>query len=188
MSPGRMKLGVVAAVASFVFMGYAAAQQVGEELRERQLDRSGVQTPSERPAATTEARPQAQERSAAYRGQAGQSQELDKYLASCLLIKNKAEVELSKFGQQQAQNPEVKQFAQMLAQDHQKMIPKLEQIAGKQASSQSGRQTVGATGQTDTQRTPQGATARTERNYNSAGGDITSQLQDIDKQITQRCL
>jgi predicted outer membrane protein len=192
-----MKLGALAAVASFVFVGYAAAQQT-EELRERQLERSGVQAQSERSATTEQQQLQTEERRAGYRGagQAGQSQKLDKYLASCLLIKNKAEVELSRFGAQQAENPQVKQFAQMLVEDHQQMIPKLEQIAGGQAG-QSSRQRVGAAGQTDaqrtrqdadTQRTAQDATTRSEQEYGSAGSDITQQLQQIDKQITQRCL
>jgi predicted outer membrane protein len=60
----------------------------------------------------------------------GQNQEVERYLAGCLLAKNGAEVELSQFAEKQAESPEVKKFAQMMIQDHQKMIQQLEQLAG----------------------------------------------------------
>ena len=190
MCQGRMKLSALAAVASLAFVGYVAAQQAGQELRERQLERSGVQQPAERAATAEQQQLQTEERRAGYRGagQAGEGQKLDKYLAGCLLMKNQAEIELSQFGQQQAQNPQVKQFAQMLVQEHQQLSQQLKQIAGQQTGLQAGRQRVGAAGQTDTQRTQQDPTARAERTPAGQEGQIINQLEDVNRQITQRCL
>ena len=47
--------------------------------------------------------------------------------------KNKCEVEFAQLAQQQSQNPQVKEFAQMLEQDHQKIVQQLEPLAGGQA-------------------------------------------------------
>jgi predicted outer membrane protein len=57
---------------------------------------------------------------------------VEQFAANCLLIKNQMEIELSQFAAQQSQNPEVKQFAQQMVQDHQKMVQQLQEIAGAQ--------------------------------------------------------
>ena len=129
-----------------------------------QIDRT--QQPGERPAQ----RPiQRQRYEAGYRGtqadnaQPGRQQlgqEVDNYLANCLLKHNKMEIELAQFAEQQSQNPEVKQFAAQLAKDHQQLVQKLEPIvtahaAGgvigspsldKNAATGNDRTTLGATG------------------------------------------
>jgi len=63
----------------------------------------------------------------------GASQEIEQFLAGCLLARNQSEVDLSQFAQEQAENPEVKQFAQQMVQDHQKIIQQLQQVAGNQS-------------------------------------------------------
>ena len=63
----------------------------------------------------------------------GANQEVEQFLASCLLAKNQSEVELSQFAHEQAENPEVKQFALKMVQDHQKIIQQLQQFAGNQS-------------------------------------------------------
>jgi predicted outer membrane protein len=68
----------------------------------------------------------------------GQSQETDQFFANCLLADNRAEVELSQLAEKQAHNSEVKQFAQMMVRDHQKMIQQLESVAGSQAGATRG--------------------------------------------------
>jgi predicted outer membrane protein len=65
------------------------------------------------------------------------SQEVEYYLAKCLLFKNQAEIELAQLAQQQSQNPEVKQFAQKMVQDHSKFVQQLQPLAG--ARGESGR-------------------------------------------------
>ena len=124
------------------------------------------------------------------------SQEIEHYLANCLLIKNKAEVELSQFAQQQAQNPEVKEFAQMLVKDHQQAIQKLQALAGAQGAGRAA-QRPGANGQIDAQATTP-ATERPRQALNQdADPSLTStrpggqnnalnQLLELDRQITQR--
>jgi len=52
------------------------------------------------------------------------------YFANCLLKHNQAEIELGQFAAEQSQNPRVKEFAQMLVKDHQKVVDKLQQVAG----------------------------------------------------------
>lgn len=51
------------------------------------------------------------------------------YVANCLLIKNRGEIELNRFAQERAQNEQVKQFAQQMIQDHSQLEQKLERIA-----------------------------------------------------------
>jgi len=62
---------------------------------------------------------------------------VDHFYAGCLLAKNKAEVELSQIALQKAENPEVKQFAQKMVQDHQKMIQQLQPLAMQGGASRS---------------------------------------------------
>jgi len=63
-----------------------------------------------------------------------QGREVEQYLTACLLADNQAEVELSQFAQQHAKSSEVKEFAQMMVQDHQKMIQQLQQLSGATGS------------------------------------------------------
>lgn len=61
--------------------------------------------------------------------QAGQSKEMDSFIASCLLLGNQEEVALAEMASEKAENDKVKEFAQMMIEDHQKVIQKLEQHA-----------------------------------------------------------
>lgn len=55
----------------------------------------------------------------------------DGILATWLLIDNENEVALARLAQQRAQDPEVKQFAQMMVSDHEQMSQPLQPIAAK---------------------------------------------------------
>jgi putative membrane protein len=57
---------------------------------------------------------------------------LERQLASCLLTKNKGEVELGKYAADHAKNSDVKEFAEQMVKDHSKVAEKLEQIVGSQ--------------------------------------------------------
>jgi predicted outer membrane protein len=137
----------------------------------------------------------------------GQSQEVEKFLAGCLLAKNKCEVEFAQLAQQQSQNPQVKEFAKMLEQDHQKIVQKLEPLVGAQAGQTTTRtesqfQSTTAQGQNDAQRQPgdtarlpgsPGATQTTTRSQTQTeayGAQAMSgpfaQLAQIEKQIGER--
>jgi predicted outer membrane protein len=158
--------------------------------------------PGQRDRATTQPARQGQQYTAEFRGTqtaGGQaSKEIEHYLANCLLIKNKAEVELGQFAQQKAQNPEVKEFAQMLVKDHQQAIQKLQALAGTQGAA-GNAQRPGANGQLDAQaNTP--ATERPRQGLNQdadqssttstrpgAQNDALAQLLQLDRQISERC-
>lgn len=198
----KLKGGVLAAALSCLVAGFAVAQQLqqapGTQPRPGQpgqRDRAATQ-----PAQPGQPAQRGQQYTAEFRGTqtAGPAnQEIEHYLANCLLIKNKAEVELSQFAQQQAQSPEVKEFAQMLIKDHQQAIQKLQALAGAQGAYRTS-QRPGANGQFDAQ----AATPATERprqalnqqadqsltsNQTGRQNDALSQLTEIDRQISERC-
>jgi putative membrane protein len=63
------------------------------------------------------------------------SQEVNRFLASCWAAKNQAEIEISQLAQQQANNAEVKQFAQKMVEEHRQLQQKLQPLAAQGASS-----------------------------------------------------
>jgi putative membrane protein len=112
-------------VCCLVFASSVFAQNTTQEYNRNQADPA-----TGRPAG------QAQVGQPGRTGVAGQNQnaaqtgnEMDSFIASCLLLGNQEEVALAQLASQKAQNPEVKQFAQMMIEDHQKAIQKLQQHA-----------------------------------------------------------
>lgn len=65
------------------------------------------------------------------------NQELVNYLAAKLYLANQCEVELARMAEQEANHPEVKQFAKKLQQDHQKAVDQLQQAMPNLKSIQS---------------------------------------------------
>jgi len=112
-----------------------------------------------------------------FRGESagGQSQAIDTFYASCLLAQNQGEVELSELAQQQAQSPEVKQFAQQMIQDHRQMIQQLQQIAGGQSSSGSSGST-GSSGTSRSSSSQRGSSSSSDTDTSSSGSDTSSAL------------
>jgi predicted outer membrane protein len=92
----------------------------------------------------------------------GASQAIDQFFANCLLIHNQGEVELSELAQQKSENPQVKQFAEQMIQDHRQMIQQLQQIASAQAGSRAS------------------ATSATETDTRSDAGAVASGRRDTD--------
>lgn len=97
--------------------------------------------------------------------------EADRILASWLLIDNHKEIELAKLAQQRSQNPQVKQFAQQMIQEHGQFGSKLRQYGDPRVTSMMGEtgagglDTTGRTGRTEgTGQHPSGQnpTGRTE--------------------------
>lgn len=212
---GRMHWGVAAAGFMCLVAGSAIAQREAEERaatqsRDNTSDRaiteqSDQSTQLQQNRGRTTQRTRLGERNV-QRQAGGQTQEVEKFLAGCLLSKNKAEIEFAQLAQQQSQNPQVKQFAQMLEQDHQKIVQQLEQLAGGQAGQTSTRtdsqsQSNTASGQNDAQRQPSDATrlpgspgatptTRSQTQTQSYGSQNMSgpfaQLAQIEKQIGER--
>jgi len=141
---------------------------------------------------------------------------VERHLAGCLLAHNNSEIEISQFAQQKAQNPEVKEFAQQMVQDHQKMAQRLQQIAGKHGASRQGGREYERESTTTTTRLPgsPGANNTETRTEDAAGTDVNvnvnrdaretelegtsqargeaghgalMQLASIEKQIVDRC-
>ena len=53
---------------------------------------------------------------------------MQQHYASCVLLGNQKEVVMAKFAYDKVQNPEVKQFAQMLEKDHTQMVAQLQKL------------------------------------------------------------
>lgn len=146
----KFKAGLMAAGLSCVLIGTAWAEQQVE----REYEREGSpaqQSTGQQPGQIDQARQPGQQYTTQFRGTrpsaAGQNQQVTQFLAACLLAKNEAEVELGQLAQQQSQNPQVKQFAQKMVQDHRQLVQKLQPLAGAQASP-----SLGTTSQFDAQR------------------------------------
>jgi predicted outer membrane protein len=148
---------------------------------ERQYEREGGATQQSQTGQTNQATQQSQQYTAQFRGTqatTGSEAEVQRFLASCLLAKNQAEVELGQFAQQQAQNPEVKQFAQTMVQDHRQLVQKLQPLAG--APSTQASTSLETTGQIDAQR----QAADTTRLPGSPGAGQPSRDTSINQSLT----
>jgi predicted outer membrane protein len=212
----RLRIGVVAAGLCCLLLGYAIAQQqqpAGQtRTRERDPSASG-QTDRSSPLQID--RSTAERRTANYRGAqanaSGANRAVEHYLANCLLARNEAEVQLSEIAQQKAENPDVKQFAQQMIQDHRKLIEKLQPLAGMQGSAKRGASDSSTTRSSDTTALPgspgagqtippsgisttvppTGTTADAAASTTTremSGGGALHQLGQIERQIGERCL
>jgi predicted outer membrane protein len=118
-------------------------------------------------------------------------QEVEQFLAQCLLTKNQGEVEIAQFAAERSQNPQVKQFAQMLIQDHRAAVQRLQGLTGAQASTQpdGNIRPAGFTGQEGRQQTAQpGAVQAGGSTRPSAGGGDAAlrELATIERQVAER--
>lgn len=109
------------------------------------------------------------------RGESAQSEQVNRFLASCLAAKNQAEVEISQIAARQSKNEQVKEFAQKIVDDHTKLGQELQQLTGMQG----GARQLGQ--QPSNQGTPQ-SSAQTAQSADSA----ITQLIAIEKQIVDR--
>jgi len=142
MSAARQAMvGVCAAGLSYLLMvGYAQAQQqsVQERVQPAQYADQNSGQPLRERIRGSERRDIGGRRSTTYfRGPeatgttAGStSSEVDQYLANCLSINNQAEVEMNEFALQRTENPQVKQFAQQMVDDHRQLAQKLQRVTG----------------------------------------------------------
>jgi len=182
----KFRFGIVAAGLSCLFAGYVVAQQQVGEQQGAAIDQPAAENPAigQREGQTDQAITPRREYTANFRGDqakgGAQSQDVQRYVAGCLLSKNQAEVEMAEFAQQKAQTPEVKEFAQKMVQDHGKLVQQLQKLAG----AQSGERTQPAASREGARQNAadQNATNRTADN-NSA----VDQLLAMERQITERC-
>jgi predicted outer membrane protein len=131
----------------------------------------------------------------------GQGNKLDQHLAACLTLGNQEEIALAQFAQEKAQNPQVKQFAQMMIEEHQQAVSKLQQAvpqlaslnlqlkgaqgAGARSASGERAAATAATRGTATDQTAS-ATSGTQRGAAPAQGD--QQMLELGRAIKEECL
>jgi putative membrane protein len=182
----RLRFAIAAVGLSCLFAGYVVAQQ--QEVQEQ--PNAAIDAPAT-PNAVGQAdrlKTQRREYEANFRGNqasaGAQSQDVQRFLAGCLLAKNQAEVELGEFAQQQSQSPQVKEFAQMMVQEHGKLVKKMQQVAGAQAGDRNRERSL-----TETNREAVGQNAAeldaTDRAANS--NSAVDQLLAMEQQIVERC-
>lgn len=135
----------------------------------------------------------------------------DGQFAACLIIDNEKEMALSELAAQQAQNEEVKQFAQRMIQEHQQLVQQLQDVAasggyqmaqltirqqgqGDRIAQERDTRTPGATRDPNARpqaQSPEEATRRAARPDLEAGAAGRQQGADfitIKKEIAQECL
>lgn len=208
----RLKIGVVTAGLSCLLLGFAVAQQdqPSQSPSNREIA-PGAAGQTDRAIDPQADRSSAQRRTAGYRGTeatAGAANKVvDHFLANCLLAKNEGEVALSQIAQQKAQNPDVKQFAEKMIEDHGKLIAKLQPLAGganrkadgaygtrketDRTSVRSSEATPGSPGAGQTipsTRTTAETTVGVGATDRPAAGGAIHQLMQIERQISERCL
>lgn len=131
--------------------------------------------------------------------QNSQGNKLDQHLAACLALGNQEEIALAQFAQERAQNPQVKQFAQMMVEEHQQAVSQLQkavpQLASlnlqlKGAPGAGARTTSGATSTTSDPSSDQTASTATadQRNGAAAAGAVDQQMLDLGREIKEECL
>ena len=167
---------------------------------------STVAGQSSRTQSTTQARPGSSSVASQGGQQGSQGDMLSQHIAVCLALGNQEEVALGQFAKDRAQNPEVKQFAQMMVQEHQQAISQLQQASPQLASmnlnlSAQGGATPGASnsnrgaGSATTSSTPTTgsitSTSANQRNTATAGGGADGQTQQhvqFAQEVKQQCL
>jgi len=140
----NMRFGVVAAGLACLMLSHALAE---EQLSPGQTDRSTVQQadPATAPGGVRTIGDFTKNRTnyrAAQAAAGSPNVVVDHFLAGCLLGQNKAEVELSQIALQRSENAEVKQFAQKMITDHQKMIDQLQPLAMMQGGANRGASSI----------------------------------------------
>lgn len=152
----KWKAACAATVAACLTSGLALAQapatgQPGRETRqeERQQNQSNQQNREERREQRQQRQGEvpSQQRTDAARQSTHQS--LDQTVADCLLLGNHEEIALAKMAKENAESEDVKKFAQMLIEDHQKFVQKLQKFSSRSINLDGDRQADASTPQTD---------------------------------------
>lgn len=200
-----MRVGAAAVVAAF--LGAMAMAQQGNEPRERPVQ-PGQQGREQTDPAQREQMPREREQVPGQQQReqgrdpsdvSGRVTKADQQIASMLAVDNWKEIQLSEFGSQRAQNPEVKQFAQQMIQDHSAMIKDLQKFSKsdiERQMSHSAERQPGALGEGSAARTgeremrgAEGAQASPvgQRGAGAARGGELDFL-EIKRQVAEQCV
>jgi len=119
-------------------------------------------------------------------GQASQGNALAKHIAVCLVLGNQEEVALGQFAQDRAQNEQVKQFAQMMAEEHEQANAKIKQAVPEIANMDLKlTATEGRPGSASGQ-SPSGNQRQSASGSQTGGQD--QQMVQFAKEVKQECL
>jgi predicted outer membrane protein len=161
-----------------------AAQAFAQAVTERQApaDRPAAQAPRTQPGA-----------------QQGQANQLDHFVAVCMALGHQEEITLAEFAQDRAQNPQVKQFAQTMIEEHQRALAQLKQADPQLASvnlelqAQAGAAGTTGAARAETETTRPGATpgaqppgAQRAQTAGAQGGQ--QQMTEFAREFRQECL
>jgi predicted outer membrane protein len=162
-----------------------AAQAFAQAVTERPTTPgAGARTDATTPADRAAGQPARTQPGAA--AQAGQGNPLDQQIAVCLTLGNQEEVQLGQFAQDRAQNPQVKQFAQMMVEEHQQAVSKLQQAMPHLASLKLELNAQGATARAGATGATTSANQRNSATGAQAGGQ--QQMVEFAKEVKQECL
>jgi predicted outer membrane protein len=126
------------------------------------------------------------------------ARQLDGIVADCILLGTQEEIAVAQLAASKSQNPEVKQFAQMMVRDHQQSAEKLRKFALHDVGTLTPSRGVAATdrGTADPAnregRPSRDARAeqpgRVERQAGFAAGSLNEELYQIERKAAQECL
>jgi predicted outer membrane protein len=157
-------------------------------------DRPAVRDPVERPRVQTERpgfqteRPRVQTERPGFQTERPRTAtaNLDQHIIACLINDNEGEIKLSKWGQEKAQNTEVKDFAEQMVSDHGQFLTKLKQLqGGADAATDRVERRGDETPRVPARRPSAEPNAPPAANQAGGGHDIYLQIK---KEIAERCL
>jgi predicted outer membrane protein len=138
-------------------------------------------------------------------GEKNDGRHLDGHLANCIALHNQEEIEMAQWAADKTQNAKVKEFAQMLVQDHQQFAQKLQRFETRDASGAAQRTNASATqpapaaqpnatgtqqnGQRIVQNEVQLPNGRIEyrANYGPNSGGVDEQFYQIEREAVANC-
>lgn len=176
-----------AGVTCLLVAGYAVAQQIQQPAAPGQTAVKNIhRTPSDQQPADQKLI-QGEPHTTHFRGPdaagstaANSARDLDNYIANCLIIKNEAAIKVNEFGAQRAENPQVKQFARQMIDDHRQLVQRLQQLTAGGHTGAAHASTMpaaaGIAGQTTT-----------GQQSTMGGGQLVTKLLDLDRKITGQC-
>jgi len=168
------------ALIALVAMAGAALAQTAAEPQTRQ-ERGVAQTPDR------SGQPATAQRTQRTPGQAGQGASLDQNIAACLVLGNQQEIALAQFAQQRAQNEQVKEFAQMIVEEHQQANSKIEQATPEISGWNLELRTAGAARTTPQAGRPAGA-AQARTQTAAGGGGAEQPMLAFVRKAHEECL
>lgn len=177
--------------------GHVDTTQTREERQgNRDTRRDRVENRREQMSQNRELRQENREIRQAERSRDNQNNDIDQFIATCLLIGNQEEVAVAQMAVDRAENENVRQFAQMLVDDHQKAIQKLEQHAKRGMGLDRSIDATTSTGSANSDQyaanessTAQRYTARrVDLDQDSASSGSLDQVLSMQRQAAEQCL